>query len=105
MLAMLAGIQAMGAITIRNIDDRVVSAIKRKAAEHGLSMEEEVRKHLAATYAENHQQKAREWAERQLERLHRGELPTARTSAVAIIREMREERDQQLMDAIEGRRT
>ena len=93
----------MGAITVRNIDDSVVSTIKRKAAEHGVSMEEEVRSLLASTYSEDHRQRAREWAERQLERLKRGELPRAKTSSVDTIREMREERDQQLMDAIEGR--
>jgi plasmid stability protein len=93
----------MGAITIRNLDNRVVSAIKRKAAEHGHSMEEEVRTLLTSTYADDRQQKAREWAERQLERLHRGELPRVKMNSVDIIREMREERDRQLMEAIEGR--
>lgn len=93
----------MGAITIRNIDDSVVSAIKRKAAAHGVSMEEEVRTLLASTYSDDGQRKGREWAERQLERLKRGELPKAKTSSVEIIREMREEREQQLMAAIEGR--
>jgi plasmid stability protein len=63
----------MGAITIRNIDDNVVSAIKRKAAEHGVSMEEEIRTLLALTYSEDRQRRQREWAERQLERLKRGE--------------------------------
>jgi antitoxin FitA len=92
----------MGAITIRNIDDSVVSAIKRQAAEHGVSMEEEIRTLLASTYADD-QQRGREWAKRQLERLKRGELPKAKISSVDIIREMREEREQQLMDAIEGR--
>ena len=93
----------MGAITIRSLDDQVIASIKRRAAEHGVSMEEEVRSLLAATYADDHQQKAREWAERQLERLNRGELPKAKRSSVEVIREMREEREQQLMDAIEGR--
>lgn len=93
----------MGAITIRNIDDSVVSAIKRKAAEHGVSMEEEIRTLLASTYSEDRQRRQRDWAERQLERLHRGELPDAKTDSVELIRSMREERDQQLMDAIEGR--
>jgi plasmid stability protein len=93
----------MGAITIRNIDDSVVSAIKRKAAEHGVSMEEEIRTLLTSTYSEDRQRRQREWAERQLERLHRGELPDAKTDSVELIRSMREERDQQLMDAIEGR--
>ena len=93
----------MGAITIRNIDDAVVSAIKRKAAEHGVSMEEEIRKLLASTYSDDQQRRQREWAERQLERMRRGELPKSTVSSVETIREMREERDQQLMDAIEGR--
>ncbi len=93
----------MGAITIRNIDDAVISAIKRKAAEQGVSMEEEIRQLLAASYPDDRQRRSREWAERQLGRLKRGELPRARTSSVDTIREMREERDQQLMDAIEGR--
>jgi antitoxin FitA len=93
----------MGAITIRGLDDQVIAAIKRRAAEHSVSMEEEVRSLLATTYADDHQQKAREWAERQLERLHRGELPKLRTNSLDLIHEMREERDQQLMDAIKGR--
>jgi len=93
----------MGTITIRNLDDNLVSTIKRRAAEHGVSMEEEVRSLLALTYSEDRQRRQREWAERQLERLHRGELPDAKTDSVELIRSMREERDQQLMDAIEGR--
>jgi plasmid stability protein len=40
----------MGALTIRNIDDAVVAAIKRRAGEHGISMEEEIRQLLASTY-------------------------------------------------------
>ena len=48
----------MGAITIRNLDDSVVSAIKRKAAEHGVSMEEEVRTLLASTYSEDRQRRS-----------------------------------------------
>jgi plasmid stability protein len=93
----------MGAITIRNLDDGVVSAIKRRAAEHGVSMEEEIRTLLASTYSDDVQRKGREWTERQLERLKRGELPIAKTGSTEIIREMREEREQQLTDAIEGR--
>ena len=94
----------MGAITIRNLDDDVISGIKRRAAEHGVSMEEEVRQLLANLYSDERQRASREWAVRQLERLKRGELPRAKTSSVDTIREMREERDQQLMEAIEGRR-
>jgi plasmid stability protein len=93
----------MGAITIRNLDDAVVSAIKRKAAEHGVSMEEEIRRMLAALYSDARLEHQRAWAQRQLERMRRGELPKSTVSSVETIREMREERDQQLMEAIEGR--
>jgi plasmid stability protein len=93
----------MGAITIRGLDDAVVTAIKRRAGEQGVSMEEEVRRLLQTTYADDRQARGREWARRQLERLKRGELPKADISSVETIRMMREERDQQLMDAIEGR--
>ena len=92
----------MGAITIRNLDDRVVSAIKRRAAEHGVSMEKEIRTLLASTYSEDRQRKAREWAERQLERLKRGELPKAKTSSVEEIRAMRQERTEHLDRVIRG---
>lgn len=94
----------MGAITIRNLDDTLVAAIKRRAAEHGVSMEEELRRLLASTYSDNRRQRQREWALRQLERLKRGELPDSGGDSVELIRSMREERDQQLMEAIEGRR-
>jgi plasmid stability protein len=94
----------MGAITIRNLDDTLVAAIKRRAAEHGVSMEEELRRLLASTYADNRRQRQREWALRQLERLKRGELPDSGGDSVELIRSMRQERDQQLMEAIEGRR-
>jgi plasmid stability protein len=93
----------MGAITIRGLDDTIVSAIKRRAGDQGVSMEEEVRRLLQATYADDKQARGRAWAKRQLERLRRGELPKADISSVDTIRMMREERDQQLMDAIEGR--
>lgn len=93
----------MGAITIRGLDDAIVSAIKRRAAEHGLSMEEEVRRILSSLYNDDHQKRGQEWAKRQLERLRRGELPKADIGSVETIRMMREEREQQLMDAIEGR--
>ena len=93
----------MGAITIRGLDDAVITAIKRRAGDQGVSMEEEVRRLLQATYADDHQARGRAWARRQLERLKRGELPKADISSVETIRMMRDERDQQLMDAIEGR--
>jgi plasmid stability protein len=86
----------MGAITIRNLDDSVVSAIKRQAAEHGVSMEEEIRGLLTSLYNDDQQRRGQDWAKRQLERLERGELPKADISSVEEIRRMREERTQQI---------
>jgi antitoxin FitA len=82
----------MSAITIRNIDESVVTAIKRRAADHGLSMEEEVRRLLLATYFDDRQERGRTWARRQLQKLEHRELPVARVSSVAEIRAMRRER-------------
>ena len=82
----------MGAITIRNIDDDVIATIKRRAAENGVSMEEEVRRIISALYSDERQKRGQEWAKRQLERLKRGELPKADISSVEEIRAMRRER-------------
>lgn len=93
----------MGAITIRNLDDALVTAIKRRAAEKGVSMEEEVRRLLASSYTNDRQERGKAWARRQLERLKRGELPKAKVSSVDEIRAMREERTEQILRAAEGR--
>ena len=93
---MLARGTYMGAITIRGLDDAIVSAIKRRAGDQGVSMEEEVRRLLQATYADDRQARGREWAKRQLERLRRGELPKADISSVEEIRRMRQERTDEL---------
>jgi plasmid stability protein len=90
----------MGAITIRGLDDAVVAAIKRQAGNQGVSMEEEIRRLLQATYADDRDARGREWAKRQLARLRRGELPKLEGSSVETIRAMRRERDEQLMRAI-----
>jgi len=42
----------MGSITIRNLDDRVKTELKRRAAEHGHSMEAEARAILRAAVKE-----------------------------------------------------
>jgi plasmid stability protein len=86
----------MSAITIRGLDARVVAAIKRRAGDQGVSMEEEVRRLLQTTYADDRQTRGREWAKRQLERLRRGELPKADISSVEEIRRMRQERTDEL---------
>jgi plasmid stability protein len=92
----------MGAITIRNVDDAVVAAIKRRATDNGVSMEEEIRRLLAATYSDERQARGREWARRQLDRLRRGELPVAKVTAVREIRAMRHERTERLQRMLEG---
>jgi len=93
----------MGAITIRNLDDAVVAAIKRRAADNDVSMEEEIRRLLASTYSDDRQERGREWARRQLERLKRGELPVAKVSSVAEVRAMRQERTEHLERISKGR--
>jgi hypothetical protein len=59
-------------------------------------MEEEVRRLLASKYGDDQFVRQREWADEQLARLKRGELPTADISSVEEIRRMREERDERL---------
>jgi plasmid stability protein len=86
----------MGAITIRNLSDDTIAAIKRHAAERGISMEEEVRRLLASLYSEDRQKRGQEWAEQQLGRLRRGELPKADISSVEEIRAMRRHRTDEL---------
>ncbi len=39
----------MGRILIRNVDDAVLEALRRRAAGHGASLEEEARRALAAS--------------------------------------------------------
>jgi plasmid stability protein len=56
----------MGALTIRNLDDAILAAIKRRAGEHGVSVEEEVRRLLASAYTEDSQNREKAWALRQL---------------------------------------
>jgi plasmid stability protein len=93
----------MGAITIRNLDNAVVAAIKRRAADNGISMEEEIRRLLATAYSDDRQERGREWARRQLERLRRGDLPVAGVGSVAEIRAMRRQRTERLERIVKGR--
>jgi plasmid stability protein len=94
----------MGAITIRNLDDAVVAAIKRRAADNGVSMEEEVRQILSSLYSDEMQKKGQDWARQQLECLKRGELPKGDGDTVQLIREMRRDRTDRVLRAAEGRR-
>lgn len=95
----------MGTITIRRLDDAVIDAIKRRAAEAGRSMEEEARQALQQAYPSDQMKRQREFAARLREMHAQGLLPKGNgVDSVDIIREMREEREQQLAEAIEGRR-
>lgn len=94
----------MGTITIRRLDDAVIDAIKRRAAEAGRSMEEEARQALQQAYPSDQMRRQRECAARLREMHAKGLLPKGHgVDSVDIIREMREEREQQLAEAIEGR--
>ena len=94
----------LGVITIWSLDDAVVAAIKRRAGDQGASMEEEVRRLLQSTYADDRDAKGRAWARRQLERLKRGGLPNGDDDVVQIIREMRRERTERVLRAGGGTR-
>jgi plasmid stability protein len=96
----------MGTITIRRLDDTVIDAIKRRAAEAGRSMEEEARQTLQQAYGEAERARLRAEAVARLRDLHaRGLLPEGNgVDSVDIIRAMREEREQQLAEAIESQR-
>jgi plasmid stability protein len=90
---------AMGAITIRNLDDALIKAIERSAADKGMSMEDEVRRLLETFYAnatDASQEQGKAWARRQFERPKRGELPMSGGDSADLIRAMREERDAQV---------
>jgi plasmid stability protein len=96
----------MGTITIRRLDDAVIEAIKRRAVQAGRSMEEEARRTLQKAYGEAERARLRAEAVAHVRDLHaRGLLPKGGgVDSADLIREMREERERQLAEAIEGRR-
>lgn len=89
----------MGALTIRNIPDALIAAIKRRAADGGVSMEQEIRRLLHATYTDDRAARGRAWAHRQLARLKRGELPKSARESATVIRSMRKERTERILKA------
>jgi plasmid stability protein len=82
----------MGQMLVRNLDDAVIERLKRKALERGTSLEQVAREALAAAAVDTDRQA---WVAR-MDAL-RAEAPPSDTSSVELIREMREERDRQLM--------
>ena len=92
----------MGTITIRRLDDAVIEAIKRRAAQAG----REARRTLQRVYGEAERARLRAEAVAHIRDLHaRGLLPKGGgVDSVDIVREMRDKRERQLAEAIEGRR-
>jgi plasmid stability protein len=86
----------MGTITIHEVDDAIIAEINRRAAGNGVSMEDEIRRLLASVHLNDQQERGRQWARRQLERMKRGELPVAKVGSVEEIRAMRHGRTEQL---------
>src|SRR6476469_5387521 len=84
--------RAMGQMLVRNLDDAVIERLKRKALERGTSLEQVAREALAAAAVDTDRQA---WVAR-MDAL-RAESPPSDISSVDLIREMREERDGQLM--------
>jgi plasmid stability protein len=87
-------------ITVRKLDDYIIDALKRRAAENGRSMEEEARRVLVQAVGSEQLQEQRKFVTRMRDPAVQALLPKGNgIDSVEIIREMREERDQQLMDA------
>jgi plasmid stability protein len=91
----------MATLTIRQLDEALVRKIKQRAAAAGHSMEEEVRGLLNRTYGTDEQMKRQRESAERLRRLHaEGLLPKSHgVDSVDLIREMREERLEQLLGA------
>ena len=88
----------MGQITIRNLDDAVLQALRRRAAAAGHSTEEEARRSLArAAGVERDSAKARLAATRE-SRGRRSDRPTEE-----LVRRMRDERTRTLSDGTGSR--
>lgn len=78
----------MGSLLVRNLDDALIEALKRRAARHGRSVEAEHRDIL--TEAVKADQRAE--ALRTLARLRAETAGTAQTPAEVLVRELRDER-------------
>ncbi len=78
----------MAQVLVRNLDDRVVATLKRKAELHGCSLEQELRNILSAAARPNRRERA-VIAER-----IRAMTPTgvAQTDSAVLIREDRDKR-------------
>lgn len=75
----------MGQVIVRNLDDRIIAALKTKAEVHGQSLEQELRAILSAAALPNMQEKLA------LADRIRGLTPTRRqTDSTVLIREDRD---------------
>lgn len=84
----------MGQMLVRNLDDAVIEKLKRVALDRGTSLEQVAREALTAAAAAAGFDRAA-WAARAA--AMRAQCPPSDVSSVELIREMREERDRQLM--------
>ncbi|MCB4820874.1 FitA-like ribbon-helix-helix domain-containing protein [Roseicella aerolata] len=84
----------MGQMLVRNLDDAVIERLKRLALERGTSLEQVAREALTAAAASAGFDRAA-WAARAA--AMRARCLPSDVSSVDLIREMREERDRQLM--------
>jgi len=81
----------MAQLTIRNIDEAVLQALKRRAAAAGRSMEEEARRCLAVATGVDREGARARLAKARAELKSRSDRP-----AEALVREARDERTRQL---------
>ena len=78
----------MGDLLIRDVDDRLVRTLKRKAETNGTSLQQEAKKALQRGAPLTPDEKRSVFAE--LDRFW-GDRPHLRTSGAEIVREMRED--------------
>jgi plasmid stability protein len=86
----------MGVLTVRNLDDEIVRALRIRAAEHGRSAEAEHREILKAALSNPSQPSRRAAAAERLAEFRRRTTGRGDETASALLQESRSGRDQAL---------
>jgi plasmid stability protein len=86
----------MGVLTVRNLDDEIVRALRIRAAEHGRSAEAEHREILKAALSSPAQPSRRAAAAERLAEFRRRTAERGEGSASALLQESRTGRNQAL---------
>jgi plasmid stability protein len=84
----------MSILIINDLPEELVASIRRRAADTGVSVDEEIRRLLQSAYSLD-QDSAREWARRQNDRLMRGELSSGEADP-GMVGRINEDRERKL---------